>query len=148
MIDLLRFLKDQVFFSRRIAEDKERQERDGFTVQLISEGPNGHWAVYQENTRETRVGVSFGWFYQSLYVDEIKRWEPMFEEVSAAERRRIVDRVARHLSCWGGEVRFEKGYVHESRDLRTLLEAYGIPFKISGEFLVHDPTNNENTLQS
>ncbi|MCO6511500.1 MAG: hypothetical protein J5I65_11975 [Aridibacter famidurans] len=146
MINLFAFIKDQVLFSRRMAEVKERQERDGYSVQLVSEGPAGQYAEYKETDRETWVGVNFGWSWQSICVDEIKRWEPRCEEVSADERRRIVARIARYLSCWGGEVRFEKCYMDENRELKVLLEDYGIPFKESAEFLLYDPATTGKSM--
>lgn len=130
MFKLFRFFKGLYLMGRRRTEDELRQKAEGYSVKFEQYGPERS-ITYVEGEREINVIEQFSWTNDVVvFTDSLKRWSrPYNEPVSDFEYQKIVNRLIRYFSCWGGNVTLDDRRLPTAEDFIRGLEESGIPYE-------------------
>lgn len=82
--------------------------------------------------------MSFSWFNDvKIYTNSLKRWDiPYGEELSPFDYQKILNRLVRYFSCWGGAVSLSNAPLQDMDDIKNSLQEAGIAFE-EVEGIVH-----------
>lgn len=126
---MFRLIKSLFLLNRRLAENKERQTSDGYTLDTSSIGPE-RYVTYSEGHRKIEIVATFSFSNDvRLYVDSLRKWTyPYGEEVSSCDFDRVLSRTIQYLSCWG-RVELDYSHFEENDDVKNSLRKQGIEFE-------------------
>jgi hypothetical protein len=105
MFKFLKFIKNVALLNRRLNEEEERQNKEGYSIKFTQEGPE-QYINYYEGNRKLAIGFEFTWLNDViLQTNSFIRWNvPKGQELTPDEYQKVLSRLIRYFSCWGGEV--------------------------------------------
>ena len=137
MIGVFKLVRHFILWKSQLAEDKERQNREGYRIDMEGGGPETY-IIYQENGCEVGVIADFTWFNDvTLFTDSLRRWTiPYDVELTDFDYQKVLNRVINYLSCWG-EVTLNDSKLQRNEDLKRSLTEQGIEFEELDNGVIH-----------
>lgn len=105
MFKILRFIKNIFLLNKRLAEEEERQKREGYKIEFTHYG-NQSDITYYEGDKKLPIDYKFTILNDViLNTNSFRRWNASRgKELTSTEYERVQNRLLRYFSCWGGEV--------------------------------------------
>jgi hypothetical protein len=140
MFKIFRFIKNKTLLFKRLNAEEARQKDEGFSITM--EPPPESYVVYREGNREVAAGMSFMRYDNvRLYTNSFVKWStPRGEELTAFDYQKVLNRLVRYFSCWGGEVILDDSHIADLEEIKESLRQRGIPFKEIDGVLVYEST--------
>lgn len=141
MLKLFSFLRNVLSLNKRLTAEERQQEKEGYSIKSVREGPE-HYFIYREGKKEVAVGAEFTFLNDvKIYTNSFIKWNvPKNETMKDSDHQRILERLTRYFSCWGGNITFDNIPLQDVEDLKKLLNQQGISFKESDEVIIYEGT--------
>ena len=129
MFRILKFIKNVSTLNKKLAEEEERQKKEGYSIKSTQEGPE-RYVTYYEDERKVTIGVSYTFLNDVvLYTNSFRKWDvPLGQELTPFDYQKVLNRLIRYFSCWG-DVTLDYTEPQHIEDLRESLIEAGIPFE-------------------
>jgi len=137
MIKAFRAVKNLILLNKRLAENRARQEEEGYSIMFENIGRE-RYITYCENNREAVIQANFTMFNDVvLYVDSFRKWDtPRGEVLTSFDFRKVLNRLVNYFSCWG-DVILDYSRLLDNEDLKATLTEQGIEFVESENGTLH-----------
>jgi hypothetical protein len=146
MFKILQFIKNQVLLNQRLNEEGEQQKKEGYKIDFVQQGPE-RYITYCEGKKEVTVEASFNfWNDVRLYKQSFVKWDkPRGEELTPFDYQKILNRLVRYFSCWGGEVILDDSdlQIQDLNEIKAELEKDGIEYQEMDGVIVYQSTVEE-----
>lgn len=144
MLKILEYIKNQVLLNRRLTEEEEQQKREGYLIEWTQHGPERS-IKYYEGDKEVFVGVDFNWFNDvRLYTESFVRWtKPRGEELTPFDYQKVLNRLVRYFSCWGGEVILDDSHLKNLEEIKAELKKDGVEYQDVDGIIIYESTIEE-----
>ena len=141
MFRILKFIKNVFLLNGRLTAEEERQKKEGYLIEFIHEGPQ-YYFKYYEGDREVSVGVDFTYLNDAkIYTKSFVKWsKPRGEELTPFDYQKILNRLVRYLSCWGGEVILDNSHIKDLEEIKAELDRDGIKYQEIDGVLMYQST--------
>lgn len=130
MFKVLKFIENQIHLNRRLTKEEQQQKREGYSITFEQYGPDRE-ITYYEGDKEVSVGVDFNWFNDvRLYTKSFVKWDkPRGEELTPFDYQKVLNRLVRYFSCWGGEVILDDSHLQDLEEIKAELNRDGIEYQ-------------------
>ena len=130
MFKIFRYIKGQILLNKRLSEEERQQRKEGYVIKFEQYGP-ARCITYVEGNREVAIEVNFTMLNDvRIFTDSFKKWnKPCGELLTPFDYQKVLNRLLRYFSCWGGEVVLDDSLIPDSEQLKESLRNAGIPFE-------------------
>ena len=144
MFKILKFIKNQILFHRRCEEDREYQKSEGYSIEFKQQGPE-RYITYYEGDREVSVGADFTYLNDvRLFTKSFVKWsKPRGEELTPFDYQKVLNRLVRYFSCWGGAVILDDSHIKDLEEIKAELDRDGIKYQEIDGVLIYESTVEE-----
>jgi hypothetical protein len=144
MFKILKFIKNQVLLNQRLNEEEEQQKSEGYFIESIHHGPE-HYFTYFEGDKEVSVGADFTLLNDvRLYTQSFVKWDkPRGKELTTFDYQKVLNRLVRYFSCWGGEVILADCHLRDLEEIKAELDKDGIEYQEVDGVVVYESTVEE-----
>ena len=144
MFKFFKFIQNVVLLNERLAQEEEQQKREGYLIESIHHGPE-HYFTYYEGSRELSVGADFTWLNDvRIYTQSFVKWDkPRGEELTQFDYQKVLNRLVKYFSCWGGEVILDDCHLQGLDEIKAELDKDGIEFQEVDGVIIYKSTLEE-----
>jgi hypothetical protein len=144
MFAVFKFIKSLILWKGRMREERLRQTRGGYTIDMEGTGPETY-ITYSENGRTIGVIADFSWGNDVvLFTDSLRKWMvPYGVELTDFDFQKVLNRVTNYLACWG-EVTLNNSKLPDNEDLKRSLTEQGIEFEELPGGVIHYSLNADD----
>lgn len=137
MFKILKFIKNVVLLNKRLTAEEERQKKEGYSIEFVN-GPE-QYVIYREGDRKVAAGMTFSIFNDvTIYTNSFVKWDfPRGEKLTAFDYQKVLNRLVRYFSCWGGEISLDDSHIPDFEELKESLRQRGIPFEERDGVLIY-----------
>jgi len=127
MIKFIRLIKGVYLLSKRLKEDEARQHQENYLITSTQEGPE-RYIKYSDGDLEIDVIAEFTWANDVvIYTDSLKNFRKNpAEQLSPENYERVLQRLVRYFSCWGGTVSLTNKKLLANDNIKEMLNRSGI----------------------
>ncbi len=130
MFRFFKYIKSQILLNKRLADEESQQRKEGYAIKFEQYGP-ARCITYVEGDREVGIEVDFTVLNDvRIFTGSFKKWnKPSGEVLTPFDFQKVLNRLVRYFSCWGGEVVLDDSPIPDSEQLKESLRNAGMPFE-------------------